>query len=84
MVDFTNQIIAELGDKMRCKQVIISGGIKDFLDGFYLTKKVNMPAIYGQASGFLKYAQGDYADLETYIESQIRGLELAEAYLKIR
>jgi isopentenyl-diphosphate Delta-isomerase len=84
MVDFTNQIIAELGDKIQCKQVIISGGIKDFLDGFYLTKKLNTPSIYGQASGFLKHAQGEYADLENYIESQIRGLELAEAYLKVR
>ena len=84
MVDFTNQIIVELGDKMRCKQVIVSGGVKDFLDGFYLTKKLNTPSIYGQASSFLKHAQGDYGDLESYIESQIRGLELAEAYLKVR
>ena len=84
MVGFTNQIKQELGDKMRCHQVIISGGVSDFLDGFYLMKKLNMPSVYGQASGFLKHAQGNYADLEDYIKSQISGLELAEAYLKVR
>ena len=35
-----------------CRQLIISGGIKTFLDGFYLVNKSRLPAIYGQASGF--------------------------------
>ena len=84
MVDFTNQIVTELGDNIRCRQLIVSGGIQDFLDGFYCLKKLNLPAIYGQASAFLKYAQGDYADLKAFIEMQIRGLELAEAFLRIK
>lgn len=84
MVDFTNQIVAELGDNIRCRQIIVSGGIQDFLDGFYCLKKLTLPAIYGQASAFLKYAQGDYADLKAFIEMQIRGLELAEAFLRIK
>jgi isopentenyl-diphosphate Delta-isomerase len=84
MVDFTNDIIAEMGDSLRCAQIIVSGGIKDFLDGYYCIKKLKMKAIYGQASTFLKYAQGDYKDLYAYIEGQIHGLELAEAYLKVR
>lgn len=84
MVEMTNVIITKLGDKMRCKQVIISGGIKNFLDGFYLRKKLNLPSIYGQASSFLKYAQEDYKTLFEYVDAQVRGLELAEAYLVIR
>ncbi len=84
MVDFTNQIVAELGDTIRCSQIIVSGGIQDFLDGFYCIKKLKLPAIYGQASAFLKHAQGDYADLKAFVEMQIRGLELAEAFLKVR
>ena len=84
MVDFTNQIVAELGDNIRCQQIIVSGGIQDFLDGFYCIKKLRLPAIYGQAAAFLKHAQGDYADLKAFIEMQIRGLELAEAFLKVR
>ena len=84
MVAFTNKIVAELGDKRRCPQVIVSGGIKDFLDGFYAIKTLSISSIYGQASTFLKYAQNDYETLHTYIASQIRGLELAEAFLKVR
>ncbi|MBL7815228.1 MAG: type 2 isopentenyl-diphosphate Delta-isomerase [Saprospiraceae bacterium] len=84
MVDFTNHIVAELGDDLKCQQVIVSGGIQDFLDGFYCIKKLALPAIYGQASAFLKHAQGDYADLKTFVEMQIRGLELAEAFLRVR
>ena len=84
MVDFTNQIVAELGDNIRCQQIIVSGGIQDFLDGFYCIKKLSLPAIYGQASAFLKHAQGDYADLKAFIGMQIRGLELAEAFLKVK
>lgn len=84
MVDDCNQIKAELGDKMLCQQLIISGGVKDFLDGYYLIEKANFTAVYGQASGFLKYAQGDYETLYQHVERQIEGLKLAKAYLRIR
>jgi isopentenyl-diphosphate Delta-isomerase len=84
MVDFTNKIVAELGEKIKCSQIIVSGGIQNFLDGFYCIKKLELPAIYGQASAFLKHAQGDYDRLYPYIEAQIQGLELAEAFLKVR
>ena len=84
MVDFTNTLVEELGEKMKCRQIIVSGGIQNFLDGFYCIKKLKLPAIYGQASAFLKHAQGDYKDLHHYIEAQIQGLELAEAFFKIR
>ncbi len=84
MVEMTNAILEKLGNKVQCKNVIISGGIKNFLDGFYLRKKLNVPSVYGQASGFLKYAQEDYKTLYEYVDAQVRGLELAEAYLSIR
>lgn len=84
MVLLINQIKEELGDKMLCQQVIISGGVKDFLDGYYLINKINCNAIYGQASGFLKYAQGDYETLYQHVERQIEGLKLAKAYLTLK
>ncbi len=84
MVHFTNEIIKELGDQMRCKQVIISGGVKHFLDGYYLINKIELPAIYGQASGFLKHATGSYEALRDYVESQVQGLQIAKAYLRVR
>ncbi len=69
---------------MNCTQVIVSGGIKDFLDGYYLINKVSLPATYGQASALLKYARGDYEDLYHFVDAQVKGLELAKAFLKIR
>ena len=84
MVNLCNQIKEELGNKLQCHQLIISGGVKDFLDGYYLTEKADFPAIYGQASGFLKHAQGDYESLYQHVERQVEGLKLAKAYLKVR
>lgn len=84
MVAFTNAIAAELEDKMLTKQVIISGGIQHFLDGYYLINKVQLPAVYGQASGFLQHARGSYEELHAYVDAQVQGLELANAFLKVR
>jgi isopentenyl-diphosphate delta-isomerase len=84
MVGFLNTLKSELGDKVLCKQIIISGGVKDFLDGYYLIKKSNIQAIYGQASAFLKYAQDDYKTLHEFVETQIKGLALAETFLTVR
>jgi isopentenyl-diphosphate Delta-isomerase len=84
MVSFTNQIIEELGDRMRCRQVIVSGGIRNFLDGYYLINKLNLPCVYGQASGFLKHARGDYQQLHDYVKAQVEGLELAQAFLSVK
>lgn len=84
MVGFVNTLIEELGQDLKCKQVIISGGINDFLDGYYLTQKLNLPAIYGQASGLLKYAQASYEKLQEHLEMQLKGLSLAKAYLKVK
>lgn len=84
MVTMTNSIKEELGEKMICKEVIISGGIKNFLDGYYLINKLNLSCVYGQASGFLKYARGDYQELYDYVQSQVDGLALAKAFLKVK
>lgn len=84
MVDMTNNIIKDLGNKALCKEVIISGGIKDFLDGYYLINKLFLPAIYGQASTFLKYARGDYQELHDFVAAQIEGLKLANCFLKVK
>ncbi|MEQ1743875.1 MAG: isopentenyl-diphosphate delta-isomerase [Saprospiraceae bacterium] len=82
MVVFANQARAELGDRCRVGNLIISGGIRDFLDGYYLISNSHIPAVYGQASGFLRHAQGDYAALQAYVAAQVRGLELAQAFLR--
>ncbi|MCF8345639.1 MAG: hypothetical protein K9G38_00395 [Bacteroidales bacterium] len=82
MVESVNAIIASR--EPVCKELIISGGIKNFLDGYYLVQKSGLPAIYGMASTFLKYAQEDYEQLQKFLEGQIKGLEMAYAYLTIK
>lgn len=84
MVEITNALISELGDRRQIREVIISGGIKNFLDGYYLINKINLRAVYGQASAFLRHARGDYETLRSYVITQIEGLELANAYLRLR
>jgi len=82
MVDYINHIVAE--EAPVCKELIVSGGIKTFLDGYYLIKKSTLSSVYGMASTFLKYAREDYAQLRDFVHSQVRGLEMAEAYLTIK
>ena len=83
MLEWANDIYKN-SNEIKCKELIISGGITSCLDAYYLMKKSKMPAIYGQASALLKHAQGEYEDLELYIQSQVKGLQLAEAYLDLR
>ncbi len=84
MVDFVNDAAAVLGDKLQCKEIIISGGMRNFLDGYYCMNRLQLNSIYAQGSAFLKYAQESYDALKTYIESQRDGLALCAAYLKVR
>lgn len=84
MVLMLNKAKEELGAKMKCKDMIISGGVKGFLDGYYLNNLCNSNSIYGQASSFLKHALGDYENLYTFTENQIKGYRLAESFLRIR
>jgi len=82
MLDAVNEIVAR--KKPVCNELIISGGVKNFLDGYYLVKKSTLPAVYGMASTFLKYAQEDYENLQKFIEGQVRGLEMAWSYLTVK
>jgi len=69
---------------VRCRQVIVSGGIGSFLDGYYHINRCKLPAIYGQASGFLKYATQSYEELRKFVHYQVEGLKLASAYFVLK
>lgn len=84
MTEFVNQIVADIPNEIICKEIIISGGVSDFLDGYYLTQKINLPSVYGQASGFLKHAQESYEDLSEYVKRQIDGFKMAKRMLTIK
>ncbi len=81
MLVFANEIADE--GEVNTKMLIISGGVKSFLDGYYLISKSKIPAIYGMASGFLKYAKESYEELQDFTAHQVKGLQLAYNYLRI-
>lgn len=89
MVDMINGLVKKEASpraegKILTRHLIVSGGVRTFLDGHYLVERSELPAVYGQASAFLKFAREDYATLQRYVATQIRGLELARAYLCLR
>lgn len=85
MVTLVNELLAEQpSQEYKCQQFIISGGVKNFLDGFYLINKLNATAVYGQASTLLKHAKSSYSELHQFLNYEIKGLALAQAYLSIR
>lgn len=85
MVELVNALVQRGPEEsIQTQHLIVSGGIQTFLDGYYLTERSLLPAIYGQASAFLRYAREDYATLQHYVSLQLRGLELAQAYLRPR
>ena len=64
--------------------LIISGGIKNYIDGYYLVEQSPLKAIYGQASNFLLHAQGDYKNLQNFVSSQVDGYRLAKSLLTVK
>jgi isopentenyl-diphosphate Delta-isomerase len=83
MADFCNDITSA-NPRFNQKQIIISGGVKTFLDGYYLNTKLKNPSVYAQASALLTYAALGYDALDEFIEKQIEGYQLATQYLEIK
>ncbi len=83
MLDIINDLIDQ-EEPIQVKELIISGGIKTFLDGFYFIRKSKLPAVYGQASSFLNHARGDYKNLHDFVTKQVKGLEMAYTYLQLK
>jgi len=82
MVLMVNQIVEETDTQ--CKQIIISGGIKSILDGFYLQKISKIPSIVGMGSVFLHYSLKDYDHLKSMVQNMANAWQLAESYLRVR
>lgn len=81
MVGMINELFTKTSAK---KEIIISGGIQNFLDGYYLISKCKFPSIYGQASSFLKHAMGDYDVLQKFVGENIAALALAKNLLTVK
>ncbi len=83
MMNHVNRLWEKHKEDFLCPSLIVSGGVKTFLDGYYYVKKSKLPAVYGQASPFLKRAIVSYEEVAQYIERQVEGLEMAEAFLTL-
>lgn len=84
MVTFLNEAVEKLGGSRKCNNVIISGGVKNFLDGYYYTAKADLDAIYGQAAPFLKYANESQEALDQFASFQIKGLQMSQRLLRVK
>lgn len=84
MIKTVRNILPELGSKALCRNFIISGGVQDFLHGFYLKESLGETCLIGQAKAFLEHARGDYESLREFVSSQVEGYALAENYLTLK
>ena len=64
--------------------LIISGGIRSYLQGHYLMESVKAPSVYGMALPFLTHAAKGYGELNDYITKELQGLKMAKNFLKVR
>jgi isopentenyl-diphosphate delta-isomerase len=66
------------------KEFIISGGIKNVLDGYELKMKLKAPSLIGMASPFLAPAMESFETLEKYFLNMREALLTAKGVLSVR
>ena len=77
MVEFYNEYFPREVD------VIISGGLTNFLDGYYYQQTCKGPSVIGMAGEFLKHAVEGEDQLDSFLSSQIQGIKFALKYLTL-
>jgi isopentenyl-diphosphate Delta-isomerase len=82
MLEMVNDIVFD--HSVKCRNLIISGGIKNFLDGFYYTKKSILPSVYGMANLLLQHAMTSKEDLFNFIKAEVEGYKFSSQFLRIR
>jgi isopentenyl-diphosphate delta-isomerase len=83
MIEFVNDINSA-NNAFLCDKFIVSGGVKNYLDGYYLLNKIKSEAAFAMASGFLKHAMGTYDELKEFTKLQLEGLKMANNLLRVR
>jgi isopentenyl-diphosphate delta-isomerase len=79
MISFINEL-ANHDSTILIKELIISGGVENFLDAYALQSFSRNHTVIGFASNFLKYSE-NYQELKAYMISQIEGLKMAKTFL---
>ncbi len=73
-----------LKNQTYCKKIIVSGGIKNFLDGYYYIKKSTLPALYGMANVLLQQALISKENLFKFIKAEIEGYKFSSQFLTLK
>lgn len=84
MVGIYQALNDKMGSLNKTSNIIVSGGVGNFTDGYYFIKRIGQNAVYGQASAFLRHARGSYEELQEFVQLQIKGLKLAFNYLNLK
>lgn len=83
MIEFINEWIGH-NDQSDLPGIIISGGVRSYLQGHYLLESLKAPAVYGMAMPFLAHAAKGYEELERFVSSELKGLKMAQQFLKVK
>jgi len=82
MISFLNSLV-EKNTAYAKKEIIISGGVSNVLDGHYLQQNLKSNSVIGIAKRFLDHAE-NYNQLQKWTDDQIQSLKMARAFLKAK
>lgn len=79
MIGFLNTLIKSDPSEI---EIIISGGVKDSIQGFSLMQSLELNSVVGMAGELLKYATGDYEVLQRYLNQMKDEFAMAKSFIK--
>ncbi|MBL7665664.1 MAG: type 2 isopentenyl-diphosphate Delta-isomerase [Bacteriovoracaceae bacterium] len=69
---------------VQCRSFILSGGVKNTLDGYYLMQSCRARSVFAMASEVLKRAHESYEDLYEFVQAELQTLTMAQQFLQVR
>jgi isopentenyl-diphosphate Delta-isomerase len=83
MVDFINDYLKNhpTQSNSTAPAIIISGGIRSYLQGYALMERLNTSSIYAMGLPFLTHAALGQEELNQFITSELQGLKMAQQFL---
>jgi isopentenyl-diphosphate delta-isomerase len=79
MTSFVNDIVEK--EPVNCTQLIISGGITNVPDGYYLLQISKLKSVFGMGSAFLKNAMDDYETLQIFVNQIKKAIGITRQFL---
>ena len=84
MVYHVNRLNKEINDLGNSKTFIVSGGIRSFLEGYFLLENLEGNGLYAMAKPFLAAANEGESSLRQFVQSELEGLTMAKAFLRAK